>query len=50
MQSEEEMCMSGRGQSGGHMIVWCCSNYSEPGYNACIYKKDKEMSNVYNSD
>ena len=46
-QLEEEMYISGRGQSGGRTIMRCYSNYSEPGYNARTCKKDKEMSNVY---
>ncbi len=42
--------MSDRNQGGGRTIVRCYSNYSEPGYNIYICKKDKEISNVYNSN
>ncbi len=49
-QLEEEMCMSGRGRGGGRTTMRCCGNCSEPGYNTCIYKKDEEISNIYNSD
>ncbi len=41
------MRTNGRGQGGGCMIVRRCGNYGESGYNACICKKNKEMSNVY---
>ncbi len=34
----------------GRTIMRRYSNCNELGYNVCTYKKDKEMSNVYNSD
>jgi len=50
VQLTEEMYVSGRDQGGSCTTMRRCSNCNEPGYNACIYKKDREMSNVYNSD
>ncbi len=42
--------MNGRSQDGGRIIVQRYGNCGEPGYNACIYKKDEKMSNVYSSN
>ena len=50
VQLEEEMYMNSCSRSGGCTIIRRCSNCGEPRYNACIYKKDEEMSNVYSSD
>ncbi len=50
MQLEEEIYMNGRNRDRGRMTMRCYGNCSEPKYNACIYKKDEEMSNIYNSD
>ncbi len=50
IQLEGEMYMSGRGQSGGRIIVQCYGNCNKPGHNTCICKKDEEMFNVYSSD
>ncbi len=47
MQLEEEMCTNSRGQSGGRITMRHYSNCGEPGHNTHIYKKDKEMSNIY---
>ncbi len=44
------MRTNGYSQGKGCTIMRCCNNYGEPGYNACIYKKDKEMSNIYSSN
>ncbi len=41
--------MNSYSQSEGYMIIRRYSNCGEPGYNTRIYKKDEEMSNVYNS-
>ncbi len=49
-QLEEEMRTNGRGQGGGCTIMRRYGNYSEPGYNVRIYKKDEEMFNVYSSE
>jgi len=49
-QLKEEMCTSGCSQDRGCTTVRRCGNYSEPGHNTRICKKDKEMSNVYSSD
>ncbi len=32
------------------MTMRCCNNCGESGHNTRIYKKDEEMSNVYNSE
>ncbi len=50
MQLEEEIYTSDRGQGGCRTTMQRCGNCGEPGYNACTYKKDEEMSNVYSSD
>ncbi len=50
MQLEEEMYISGRGRGRGRIIMRCCGNCGEFGYNIRICKKDKEMFNVYSSD
>ncbi len=50
IQLEEEMCTNGCGQGGDRTIMRRCGNCSEPGYNICTCKKDKEISNVYSSD
>jgi len=42
--------MNGCNRSRGCTIMRRCGNYGEPGYNARICKKDKEMSNIYSSD
>ena len=47
IQLEEEMRTNGRSQGGGRTTVRRYGKYGEPGYNTCICKKDKEMSNVY---
>ncbi len=44
------MYTNGRGRGGGRTTIWRYSNYNELGYNAYIYKKDEEISNVYSSD
>ncbi len=49
-QLEKKMCTSDRNQGGGHTTVRRYGKCSEPRYNARIYKKDEEMSNVYSSD
>ena len=49
-QLKEKIYTNGCNQSGGRIKMRCYSNYSEPGYNICICKKDEEMSNVYSSD
>ena len=49
-QLEEEIYTNGRNRGGGRITMRRCGNYSELGYNIYIYKKDKEMSNVYSSD
>ena len=49
IQLEKEIYTNGRGRSRGRTIIRCCSNCNEPGYNVHIYKKDKEMFNIYNS-
>ena len=49
IQLEKEMYMSDRNRDGGRMIIRRYNNCSEPGYNACICKKNEEMSNVYSS-
>ena len=50
IQLKEEMHMNGRGRGGGRTTIRRCSNCGEPGYNACICKKDEEISNVYSFD
>ncbi len=44
------MRINGRGRGGGRIIIRRCNNYSEPGYNIRIYKKNEEMFNVYSFD
>ncbi len=50
MQLEEEMYTNSRSRGRGRTTMRCYNNCSEPRYNACIYKKNEEMSNVYSSD
>ncbi len=50
IQLKEEMRTNSRNQGGGCTTVRHCGNCNEPGYNARIYRKDKEMSNIYSSD
>ncbi len=50
MQLKEEICTSGRNRGRGRTTMRRYNNCSKPGYNTRIYKKDEEMSNVYNSD
>ncbi len=50
IQLEEEIHTSGCSRGKGRTTIQSCGNYSEPGYNTCICKKDEEMSNVYSSD
>jgi len=42
--------MNSRNRDGGCITIRRYSNCGEPGYNAYIYKKDEEMSNVYISE
>ncbi len=41
--------MNSRSRGGGCTTMRRYNNCGEPGYNACIYKKNEEMSNVYSS-
>ena len=50
MQLEEEMYTSGRSRGGGRITMRRYNNCNEPRYNTYTYKKDEEMSNIYNSD
>ncbi len=49
-QLEKEIYTSDRSRGGGRTIMRRYGNYSEPGHNTYICKKDKEMSNVYSSE
>ncbi len=42
------MRMNNCNRSGSCIIMRCYSNCSELGYNAYIYKKNKETFNIYN--
>ncbi len=44
------MYMSGYSQDKGRTIIQHYNNYGEPGYNMRIYKKNKEMFNIYSYD
>ena len=50
MQLQKEIRTNGRSRGESRMTMQRCGNYSELGYNACIYKKDEEMFNIYSSD
>ncbi len=49
MQLEEEIYMNSRSRNKGRTMLRRCGNCNKPRYNARIYKKDEEMSNVYSS-
>src|SRR6266699_2272738 len=49
-QLEEKIYISGRSRGGDRTIIQCCGNCNEPKYNTRTCKKDKEISNVYNSE
>ena len=49
-QLEKEIRTNDRNRSGGRTTIRRYGNCNEPGHNMRIYKKDEEMSNIYNSD
>jgi len=49
-QLEKEIYTNDRNRGKGRTTIRRYGNCSELGYNIYIYKKDEEMSNIYNSD
>ena len=50
VQLEKEIRINSRSRDRDRTTIQRCGNYSEPGYNVRIYKKNEEMSNIYSSD
>ncbi len=50
IQLEKEMRTNGRSQGESYITMRRYGNYGEPGYNTRTYKKDEEISNIYNSN
>jgi len=47
IQLEKEMYINSRSRDESRMTIRCCGNCGELGYNICIYKKNKEIFNIY---